>query len=172
MIRIDRVASRIGIVVLIAAATLFAGASGIFVRDFGAGYSAGANGRLDPGGGFEERLALYQLTYEFAVFSTAEVEITILSVYGAQRFDARSNGSFLTSFRPELPGLHHFLIVNVANISGQVGYSILLSSDVPPELETAMLDPLLYASAGLLVASVGLSAVSKLLLSRSKEENE
>jgi len=166
-----RVASQAGIVLMIVAATLFAAASGIFVRDFGAGFRSNANGPIDVGGAFEDRINMYQLTYEVAVFSTVEVQVTILSVYGTQRFEARSNGSLLTTFRPELPGLHHIVILNVASVPGQIGYSILLSSDVPPELETAMLDPLLYASASLLVVSVALSVVSRVLPRVSKEED-
>ena len=163
-----RGSNRLSVALLVVAAALFAAASGVFVRDFGAGMRSAVNTSADPGGGYEERINLYELTYDIALFTTVEVRLTVRESYGSVLLDTRSNGSYLASFRPRLPGLHHIVILNVANSTGQIGYTLLLSNDVPPELETSLLDPLLYASAGLLVSSVLLSLIPKVARRQSE----
>lgn len=149
----SKLEARVGTTFLILAMTLFASAAGVFIRDIGGGVAEEVNGPIEPGGGFENRFNAYELTYDLAVFSTVQVSTTIDAVWGDWRMEFQSNGSFLTSFRPELPGLHRLVILNLENRSGQLGYSLLQLGSLPPELETSLLDPMLYGAGILLVAA-------------------
>ncbi len=143
-----------GMVILILALTIFAAAAGVFVRDIGAGTSSSSNAPLGPFEGTEIRFYAYELTYDLAIFSTVEVSITIEAMFSDWSLEFQSNGSFVTPFRPELPGIHRVLVTSLEERTGQVGVSILQLSDLPPELETSLLDPMLLATAVLLAASV------------------
>lgn len=141
--------------------TLFSVAAGVFVRDLGAGYRHASSGPLDPGGVDEARFNAYELPYEVAVFSTVRVRVTIEAFFGDLHLVFESNGSFLTTFRPHLPGAHQVTILNLEPVRGQVGLTILLRNTIPPSLETSILNPVLYGTAGTLLASVIFFTMSK-----------
>ena len=149
--------------VLLVTLTLFAGASGIFVRDIGSAYGASGNAPINPLEPILDRFNAYELTYELAIFTTVRVRTTIEALFTDLHIEFESNGSFLTTFRPKLPGVHQVTILNLEPVRGQVGWTILQRNTIPPDLETSMLNPLMFASAGLLGAFVVLAGISKRL---------
>ncbi len=163
---------QLGFVFLLAAMTLFSIAAGVFVRDLGAGYRGASSGPLDPGDVEAHRFNAYELPYEVAVFSTVRVRITIEALFGDLYLEFESNGSFLTTFRPHLPGAHQVTIVNLEPVRGQVGFTLLLQGAIPPDLEASILDPVLYSTAGLLFASVVLFTMSRVASNRPGEKTD
>lgn len=152
--------------VLIAALTLFAVASGVFARDVGSGYRASVNGPIDPGRPIVDRFNAYELTYELAIFTTVQVRVTIEALFSDLRIEFETNGSFLTTFRPRLPGIHQITFLNLEPSRGQLGWTILQRNTIPPDFEASVLNPMLAALASLLIAVVVLSGISSRLKSR------
>lgn len=152
---------QLGFVFLLAAMTLFSVAAGVFVRDIGSAYRAASTGPLDPSGVEAHRFYAYELPYEVALFTTVRVRTTIEALFGDLHLEFESNGSFLKTFRPELPGVHQVMIINMEPVRGQFGLTILQQSTIPPDLETSILNPMLYGTAGLLIASVVLFTMAR-----------
>lgn len=138
---------------LVLALASFAASSGVFVRDIGSGRSLSVSGPLDPHEAQEVLFNAFELTYDLAIFSTVRVRAVVEAAFGDWRLAFESNGSFVTAFRPELPGVHRLLITNLEDRPGQLGWSLLQAPDTPPELETSLLTPLLNAAGGLLLAA-------------------
>ncbi len=157
----EKWARRVAAILVVLALSTFAAAAGVFIRDLGARYQSGSSGPIDPGGDREERFYAYELTYELAVFSTVRVRTVVKAAFGDWQVEFESNGSLVVSFRPEFPGLHLVLVENLEPARGQIGVSVLLQSSLPPELETSLLNPLLYLTATLLVAFAILSSVGR-----------
>ncbi len=145
---------RLGTWLLILALAAFAISAGIFVRDLGANYATSTSGPIDPSESLVLRFYAYELTYELAVFSTVRVSIFVEASFDDWRQEFESNGSFLSSFRPRLPGIHQVTALNLEDLRGQLGISVLLKNSVPPELETSILNPTLLATTILLIASM------------------
>ncbi len=166
----EKWARRVAAILVVLALSTFAAAAGVFVRDLGARYQSGSSGPVDPGGGEELRFYAYELTYELAVFSTVRVRTVVKAAFGDWQVEFESNGSLVVSFRPEFPGLHLVLVENLEPARGQVGVSVLLQSSLPPELETSVLNPLLYLTIILLIASA-LASYSRKRMSASRSDD-
>ena len=136
----------------------FAVASGVFIRAF-TGTGVGSSGPLDALATRTEHVYVYELTYDLGVFSTVNVTTVVKAAYSDWSVTFQSNGSLLTTFRPPLPGVVTIIITNNEDRRGELGTNVLQGSDLPPELETSLLNPALYATLGLLVASVVLFAL-------------
>ncbi|MFQ5919938.1 MAG: hypothetical protein ACE5I4_07840 [Thermoplasmata archaeon] len=153
-----RVFRGLSLVLLLLAVASFAIASGVFIRDFtGSGF--GGSVSLEPRATFTQNLYVYELTYDLGVFATVNVTTVVEAAYTNWSVTFQSNGSLLTTFRPPLPGVLTITITNQEDRRGELGYNVLQGADLPPELETSLLNPALYTTLGLLVASVFLFAL-------------
>lgn len=146
---------------LLLALVLLAAASGVLVRDIGAATRASQSGGIQPFGLVAHRFYAYELTYELAIFSTVRVNTTVEALFGDWRLAFESNGSLVASFRPDLPGVHQVTVRNVEDRDGNFGMTILQQNTLPPDMETSLINPLLYAAAILFSAAVAASAFRK-----------
>ncbi|MEE9592873.1 MAG: hypothetical protein V3W28_04755 [Thermoplasmata archaeon] len=158
-----------GLILLVAALTAFAASSGIFTRDLSGGFSITSTGSIGAQGGWVNEFYAYALTYDIAVFSTVNVHIVIEAAFYDWQVEFESNGSFADTFRPALPGVHRVLITNLEDSPGQMSMSLLQKADVPPDLETSMLNPLLNAAGILLAASLAAFVLARRLTRREGE---
>lgn len=148
----------ISLVLLLMAVASFAVASGVFIRDF-SGVGSGGSLSLEPGGTFTWHLYAYELTYDLGVFTTVNVTTVVEAAYSDWSVTFQSNGSLVTPFRPPLPGVLTITFTNQEDRRGELGYNVLQQADLPPELETSLLNPALYTTLALLIASVVLFAI-------------
>ncbi len=155
---LGRIVRGISLVLLLMTVASFAIASGVFIRDF-SGVGFGGSIVLDPRATFTEHLYVYELTYDLGVFSTVNVTTVVEAAYSDWTVSFQSNGSLLTTFRPPLPGVLTLTFTNQEDRRGELGYNVLQGPDLPPELETSLLNPALTTTLGLLVASVVLFAL-------------
>lgn len=147
---------------LLVALTLVAAAAGIFVRDIGARIRVSSTEPIDASATVADRFYAYELTYELAVFSTVRVATVVEALFYDWSLEFESNGSLLTTFRPELPGMHQVRVTNLESVNGVLSLNVLQQSDLPPDLEMSLLDPLLYATIALLAASaIGFAVASR-----------
>lgn len=149
----DKLLRRGGTAALLAALVLFAAAAGIVVRDLGAFYRSGLGAPLGPAETVGERFYAYELEYELAVFTTVRVATVVEALFYDWRVDFESNGSLVTPFRPARPGMLEVRVTNLEAVEGNLGLTVLQQSGLPPDLETALLNPLLYATVALLVVA-------------------
>ncbi|MEE9173970.1 MAG: hypothetical protein V3U30_03220 [Thermoplasmata archaeon] len=139
---------------LLIALVSFAAAAGIVVRDLGAFYrSEQSVGSLRPSGTAADRFYAYELPYELAVFSTVRVATVVEALFYDWKVEFESNGSLLESFRPARPGMLEVRVTNLESVNGTLSLTVLQQSGLPPDLETSLLNPLLYATVALLAAS-------------------
>lgn len=160
-----------GTAFLLVALTIFAASAGIFVRDLGAGFGESASGPVESSGEIAIRFYAYELTYELAVFSTVQVDITVEALFREWRVEFQNNGSFLTSFRPELPGVHQVTVTNTEDLEGQIGVSLLQQNPLPPELETSLLNPMLVVAALFLIASISAYFLTGIMVKRNNHDS-
>ncbi len=153
----------LSLVLLLLAVSSFAVAAGVFIRDFGGGGIQGSV-VIDEWGTFEQSLYAYELTYDLTVFTTVNVTTVVQAAYYDWSVTSQSNGSLVTTIHPPLPGILRLNITNNEDRRGDLGYALNLKvGELPPELETSLLDPALYATVGLLAASVVTYAVGQRL---------
>lgn len=167
----SRAASVLATLVLLLALTLLAAAAGVFVRDVGASFRAGGTGPIEAGDVVTSRLYGYELRYELAVFSDVRVKVTVEALFNDWEEVYESNGSLLAEFRLPRPGVFQVVIENLEDRRGQLGFSVLQSNTVPPDLEHSLLRPLVTVAGVSLLASGGLYLATRRLGSRVPEAN-
>lgn len=146
---------------LILSTTFFAAAAGIVVRDIGSARQFGLSGTISPLDSIISLLNAYELPHELGVSSTVRLLVAVDAPFSDWRIEYESNGSSLTPFRPPSPGAIRITLQNLENRTGQVGMTVLQRNKIPPDLETSLLDPLLFGTLALLAASVVLYAAGR-----------
>lgn len=150
----------VAMVMLLVALTLLAAAAGVFVRDIGARVRTAQTGDLLQDSTSTSRFYAYELTYELAVFTNVRVSTVVEALFYNWSAEFESNGSLVTGFRPALPGMLQVRVTNLEPVNGTLSLTVLQQSDLPPDLETALLNPLLYATIALLAASAVVFALA------------
>lgn len=154
---------RLAAIALILSTTLLAVAAGILVRDIGSARRFDRYGSIDPLDSLTELTYAYGLTHELGVSSTVRLLVTVDAPFGDWRIDYETNGSSLTPFRPPLPGAIRITLRNLENRTGDVAMTVLQRNEIPPDLEAAMLNPLLVGTLAALAASIVLYRVGRRL---------
>ncbi len=134
--------------------TSLVAASGVFIRDIDAGTGSSSTGPILALDSRERVFNAYELTYTLAVFSTVRIAIVVEASFGDWQISLGEHiGTFVTTFRPEAPGIHGVILTNVEPQDGQLAVTLEQLSGFPPEFEFSIIIPLAYASLVFLAAA-------------------